>query len=66
MKENNPILDREKTITALVGLPAGKEKQKPIKGIFHIGRNDKCYCGSGKKFKHCCYHKHNTKTDGEL
>ena len=19
-----------------------------------INRNDKCYCGSGKKFKHCC------------
>lgn len=19
-----------------------------------IGRNDKCYCGSGKKYKHCC------------
>ena len=19
-----------------------------------IGRNEKCYCGSGKKFKHCC------------
>ena len=18
------------------------------------GRNDPCYCGSGKKFKHCC------------
>jgi uncharacterized protein YchJ len=22
-----------------------------------IGRNDKCYCGSGVKFKHCCYRK---------
>ena len=19
-----------------------------------IGRNEPCYCGSGKKFKHCC------------
>ena len=19
-----------------------------------IGRNDPCYCGSGKKYKHCC------------
>ena len=19
-----------------------------------IGRNDKCLCGSGKKYKHCC------------
>lgn len=20
-----------------------------------IGRNDPCHCGSGKKYKHCCY-----------
>ncbi|WP_049037096.1 SEC-C domain-containing protein [Elizabethkingia anophelis] len=23
--------------------------------VFKIGRNDKCYCGSGKKLKHCHY-----------
>ena len=22
-----------------------------------IGRNDPCPCGSGKKFKRCCFHK---------
>ena len=22
-----------------------------------IGRNDKCYCGSGKKYKYCCMNK---------
>ena len=22
-----------------------------------IGRNDKCFCGSGKKFKKCCINK---------
>jgi uncharacterized protein YecA (UPF0149 family) len=40
---------------------------EPVKVPFHmrkgvtlyrkyekIGRNDKCPCGSGKKFKHCC------------
>ncbi len=27
---------------------------EPIKGI-KIKRNDKCKCGSGKKFKKCCY-----------
>lgn len=21
-----------------------------------VGRNDLCPCGSGKKFKHCCYY----------
>ena len=23
-----------------------------------IGRNDPCYCNSGKKYKNCCMHKH--------
>ena len=26
----------------------------PQKGAAKIGRNDKCPCGSGKKYKHCC------------
>ena len=25
-----------------------------------IQRNDPCFCGSKKKFKYCCYHKHAT------
>ncbi len=33
-----------------------KEEQKPKEGIdySHVGRNDKCPCGSGKKYKNCC------------
>ena len=31
-----------------------KEKEKVNKTGAKIGRNDKCPCGSGKKFKHCC------------
>lgn len=27
---------------------------KPITGVHKIGRNDKCPCGSGKKYKKCC------------
>lgn len=27
---------------------------RPVKPKRHIGRNNPCYCGSGKKFKHCC------------
>ncbi len=23
----------------------------------HLGRNDPCHCGSGKKYKHCCLDK---------
>lgn len=25
------------------------------------GRNDPCHCGSGKKYKHCCYEKDSVK-----
>ena len=27
---------------------------------FNIGRNDLCYCGSGKKYKKCCMNKNNS------
>lgn len=27
-------------------------------GQTFIGRNDSCYCGSRRKFKHCCWVKH--------
>ena len=26
----------------------------------HLSRNDKCACGSGKKYKNCCINKFNT------
>ena len=25
--------------------------------VHHLGRNDPCHCGSGRKFKHCCLDK---------
>lgn len=27
-----------------------------------VGRNDKCYCGSGRKYKKCCYNKDHSQT----
>ncbi len=30
------------------------EKELPPEDL---GRNEKCHCGSGKKYKHCCYDK---------
>jgi preprotein translocase subunit SecA len=30
-----------------------KPKKKPIVKTVNIGRNDPCFCGSGKKYKHC-------------
>ncbi|MBZ5752143.1 preprotein translocase subunit SecA [Metabacillus rhizolycopersici] len=31
-----------------------KVKKKPTRKVVEIGRNDSCYCGSGKKYKNCC------------
>ena len=31
-----------------------KENKQPLETNQKIGRNDKCPCGSGKKYKHCC------------
>jgi hypothetical protein len=30
------------------------EKKTPPK---NLGRNERCWCGSGKKYKYCCYEK---------
>lgn len=37
-------------------LSEGKNKQ-PITNGKKVGRNDKCPCGSDKKYKKCCLHK---------
>jgi uncharacterized protein YecA (UPF0149 family) len=31
-----------------------KRRITPVFRIPKTGRNDKCPCGSGKKYKHCC------------
>ena len=31
-----------------------KQQKKPLELNKKIGRNDKCPCGSEKKYKHCC------------
>ncbi len=35
------------------GEAAQAGKRKPVKAAVKIGRNDPCWCGSGKKYKHC-------------
>ena len=32
----------------------GDGKLEPFRKTVKIGRNDPCFCGSGKKYKHCC------------
>ena len=44
---NLKIIDQSKDETL-------KKKTNPIAPKKKIGRNEPCYCGSGKKFKHCC------------
>ena len=34
------------------------QKASPIQSNVKIGRNEKCPCGSGKKYKKCCLLKH--------
>ena len=31
-----------------------EQKKRPLESNQKVGRNDKCPCGSGKKYKHCC------------
>ena len=35
----------------------GGKKKITQQQIMHVGRNDPCPCGSGKKYKKCCYDK---------
>ena len=45
---------------------ASVSKPKTFRRHPHVGRNDPCPCGSGKKFKHCCgilSHSSNTKKE---
>lgn len=34
------------------------KSEEPAKPPVQLGRNDVCYCGSGKKYKKCCMNKH--------
>ena len=38
--------------------PGNVSNQKTVKKSIKVGRNDPCPCGSGKKYKKCCYPKY--------
>ena len=42
----------------LVDEPNGIVALPIVRELPRVGRNDPCPCGSGKKFKQCCIHKH--------
>jgi len=56
VKEENVLPNEQKEIK---NLPDSKEKKENV--VFSskkkVGRNDPCPCGSGKKYKKCCYPK---------
>ena len=47
--------------TAASGADDGSLKKEPVRKGKKIGMNDPCPCGSGKKYKKCCYLKENQK-----
>ncbi|MFT8310771.1 MAG: preprotein translocase subunit SecA [Sporolactobacillus sp.] len=56
IREEQPI-QREKVTHGLRVISGGQDdepaKKQPIKRKVHVGRNDPCPCGSGKKYKNC-------------
>jgi tetratricopeptide (TPR) repeat protein len=63
-KELLNIYDRyNQVVTAWAGYKEEEEslldeKEEPYHAPFKTGRNDPCPCGSGKKFKKCCFEKY--------
>jgi hypothetical protein len=54
-KKNKSLVEKDgltKTIEAMASMRLGTIKRNPVPG-----RNEKCTCGSGKKFKKCCINK---------
>jgi len=53
-EEVNKITYDEKNLVRVVINPTNKQmSRKPPS----VGRNERCLCGSGKKFKKCCLNK---------
>ncbi|MCO7125026.1 preprotein translocase subunit SecA [Sporolactobacillus shoreicorticis] len=56
IREEQPI-QRERVTHGLRVISGGQDdepvKKQPIKRKVHVGRNDPCPCGSGKKYKNC-------------
>ena len=45
------LLRSERQAAEVMNIMKGRRRQSQTK---HVGRNDPCPCGSGKKFKKCC------------
>lgn len=53
------VLYASKIFEEMMNVVTTKEENKKQEGVdySHVGRNDKCPCGSGKKYKNCCMQK---------
>lgn len=58
IKDNIKILDIKYTPKKWLSIATNtinmNKKSEPILNKEKIGRNDSCFCGSGKKYKKCC------------
>ena len=52
-KVKNDVIKFLLNMNLVLSKETEKEK-KPLEKNQKVGRNDKCPCGSGKKYKHCC------------
>lgn len=53
------VLYASKIFEQMMKVVSKKEETQPVEGVDYtnVGRNDKCPCGSGKKYKNCCMQK---------
>ena len=47
-------VERKKVAEGVANNDSNKVKKQTPKRVAKVGRNDKCPCGSGKKYKQCC------------
>ncbi len=54
-RQPQPTMRRQMQLQAARAGGAAESKPEPVRAQHKLGRNDPCWCGSGKKYKHCHY-----------
>ncbi|MBA3874269.1 MAG: SEC-C domain-containing protein [Anaerolineae bacterium] len=50
---NKPLINMQQMTTNAGASGASDSRQEPVRAQIKLGRNDPCWCGSGKKYKNC-------------
>ncbi|MEP6986559.1 MAG: SEC-C metal-binding domain-containing protein, partial [Chloroflexota bacterium] len=50
---NKPLINMQQMTTNAGASGASEARQEPVRAQIKLGRNDPCWCGSGKKYKNC-------------